>query len=73
MVRPLKVAVPLFSVHLSPFQCLLHLHLTHMSKLSTYLPQALASDCSYPRGIEGHAPLLVSLITNEPTQCQFPP
>ena len=66
MVRPLKMAVPLLSVHPLPRQCLLHLNLTCMTDLATYLPQAPAGDCSYQRGSEGRAPLLVSLVTNEP-------
>ena len=67
MVRPLKVAVLLLSVHPLPNQCLLLLYLTHLTHLPTYLPQAPAGDCSYQRGREGRAPLLVSLVTNEPT------
>ena len=67
MVRPLKVAVLLLSVLPLPSQCLLHLHLRHRSDLPVYLPQAPASDCSYERGGEGCAPLLVSLVTKEAT------
>ena len=48
-------------------QDLLLLHPAHMMDFPTYLPQALASDSSNPRGGEGHAPLLVSLVTDEPT------
>ena len=48
-------------------QDLLLLHPAHMIDFPTYLPQALASDSSNPRGGEGHAPLLVSLVTDEPT------
>ena len=72
MVRPLKMAVLLLSVHPLPDQCLLHLYPMHMTDLPTHLPQAPASDHSYQRGGEGFAPLLVSLVTNEPTWCQFP-
>ena len=54
----------LFSCSL-PDQCLLYLYLTHLTHLPTYLPQAPAGDCSYQRGREGRAPLLVSLVTNE--------
>ena len=66
MVRPLKMAVLLLSVHPLPDQCLLHLHPKHMTDLLTYLPQAPASDCSYQRGGEGRAPLLVPLVTHDP-------
>ena len=45
-IKPLKVAVVLFSVHLLPKQGLLHLHTIHMTGLPTYLPQAPVSDCS---------------------------
>ena len=51
-VSPLKVVV-LFYVHL-----LLHLHPTHMTDLPMYLSQVPASECSYPRHGEEHAPLL---------------
>ena len=67
MVRPLKIAVLLLSVHPLPNQCLLHLHPPHRTDLPTYLPQVPASDCSYQRSGEGCAPLLVSLVTDEPT------
>ena len=73
MVRPLKIALLLLSVHPLPDQCLLHLYSTHWTDLPTYLPQASASDCSYQKGSEGRVPLLVSLVTNEPTWHQFPP
>ena len=69
MVRPVKMAVLLLSVYPLLNQCLLHLypmHVTH-GDLPMYLPQAPASNCSYQRGNEGHATLLVSLVTNEPT------
>ena len=36
VVRPLKMAVPLVSVHPLPGQCLLHLHPTHTADLPTY-------------------------------------
>ena len=57
-------------------QCLLHLHPTHLTDLPTYLPLpqlviVLDLDQSSPlglsRGGEGHATLLVSLVTDEPT------
>ena len=57
----------LLSGHPLPDQCLLHLHPTHMTDLPMYLPQVPAGDCSYQSGGEGRAPLLVSLVTNEPT------
>ena len=62
MVRPLKAAVLLLSVHPLPDQCLLYLHPTPKTDLPIYLPQAPASDCSYQRGSEGHTPLLVFLV-----------
>ena len=37
-----------------------------LTGLPTYLPWAPASDCSYQRGGEGRALLLVSLVINEP-------
>ena len=67
MVRLLKMAVLLFSVHPLLHQSLLHLHPMHVTDLPTYLPQAPAGDCSYQKGGEGRALLLVSLVTNEPT------
>ena len=67
MVRPLKMAVLLLSVPPLLDQCLLHLHPTHRTHLPTYSPQAPAGDCSYQRGSEGRAPLLVSLVTDEST------
>ena len=67
MIRPLNMAAVLLSVHPLLDQCLVHLYPTHMTDLPTYLPQAPATDeCSYQWGSEGHAPLLVSLVTNEP-------
>ena len=66
MVRPLKTVVLLLSVHprspvpASPTP-------TRKTDLPTYLPQAPLKDCSYQRGSEGRAPLLVSLETDEPT------
>lgn len=39
MVRPLKVAVLLLSKHPQLDQCQLHLHPSHKTDLSTYLPQ----------------------------------
>ena len=47
----------------SPSERLLHLHPAHQTDLPTYLPKALASDCSCQRGGERCAPLLVSLVT----------
>ena len=61
MVRPLDLPVFLLSVH-SPA----HLHPTHMTGLPMYLPQASTGNRSYQRGSEGHAPLLVSLVSREP-------
>ena len=52
-------------------QCLLHLHAAHRTDLPIYLPKAPTSDC-YQRGSEAHAPLPVSLVTDEPTWHQFP-
>ena len=67
MVRPLKMAVLLLSVRPLPDQCLLRLHPMHLTDLPEYLPQAPASDCSYQSWGEGCAPLLVSLVADEPT------
>ena len=66
MVRPLKVTVLLLSVHLLD-QGLLHVHALHMIDLTTYLLQAPAGDCFNQKGSKRHAPLLVSLVTGEPT------
>lgn len=61
----------------SPSERLLHLHPAHQTDLPTYLPKALASDCSCQRGGERCAPLLVSLITTpsplHPPQWRLPP
>ena len=65
MVRLLTMAVLLLSVHLLLTQSLLYLHPTHRIDLPIDLPQVQASDYSYQRGSEGHAPLLVSLVTRE--------
>ena len=65
MVRPLQMAALLLFAHPLMDKNLLHLHPTYMTDLPTYLPQALASDCSYQRGNEGRVPLLVSLVTNK--------
>ena len=54
------------SLHPLSDQCLLHLNLTHMTNFPMYRSQAPASDCSYLRGGEGSATLLISLVTNEP-------
>ena len=43
MVRPLKMAVLLLSVHLLPDECQLHLYPTHMTDLPMYLPQLVIS------------------------------
>ena len=56
----------LLSIHPLSDQCLLHLNLTHMTNFPMYRSQAPASDCSYLRGGEGSATLLISLVTNEP-------
>jgi len=61
------MAVLLLSVHLLLDQSLLHLHPTHLTDIPTYVLQAPASECSYQRGGEGHAPLLVSMVTNKPS------
>ena len=44
----------------------------HMTDLLTSLPQAPAGHCSYQKGGNELAPLLVSLITNDPTGCNSP-
>ena len=43
----------------------------HTTDLPFCLPQAPDGDCSYQRDSEGRAPLLVSLVTNEPACPQF--
>ena len=63
----LKMAILLLSAHLLPNQCLLQLYLTHTTDLSMCLPLALASHHSCQRGNEEHAPLMVSVVTNETT------
>ena len=56
----------------------LHLYPSHMTGLPTYLPppqlvivltldQTVSTGITNQRGDEGHPPLLVSLVTNEPT------
>ena len=65
--QPPKTAVFLLSVHPLHDQRLLYLHPVHMTDLFTYSPQAPAGDCSYQGGSEDWTPLLVSLVTNEPT------
>jgi len=49
MVKPLRTAILLFSVHPLPDQYLLHLYPIHKTDLPTYLPQAPAIECSYQR------------------------
>ena len=60
------MAVLLLSVHTLLNRCLLHLHPIHLMDLPTYLAQVPASDCSYQRGSEEHASLVVFLVTKEP-------
>ena len=60
------MAVLLLCVHPLPDQCLLHLYTMHMTDLPMYLPQAQLV-IAYQSGGEGHASLLLSLVTNEPT------
>lgn len=66
-VMLVKVVVLLLSVRPLLDQDLLPRHPNLTADLPTHLPQAPASDCSYPRGGEGRVLLLVSLVTNEPT------
>ena len=76
-VRPLKVAVLWLSVHLL-ILCLLQLLPTHTTDhpsnllkpqlmIVLTLDQNISIIITYQRGHEGHASLLVSLVTNEPT------
>ena len=76
-VRTLKVAVLLLSVHLL-IPCLLQLLPTHTTDhpsnllqpqlmIVLTLDQSISIIITYQRGHERHAPLLVSLVTNEPT------
>ena len=72
------MAVLLLLVYPLLSQYLLHLHPTHMTDLPTYLPLpqlvivlTFRSErlhlIAYQSGGEGRAPLLVSLVTDEPT------
>lgn len=85
MIRPSRMAIPLLSVCPLLNQCLPHLDPAHMTDLPIYIPPTPASGCSstrsepfhrdslaYQRGDERHAPLLVSLLTDEPTYLHFP-
>ena len=75
MVRPLKMAVLLLSVHALPHQCVLHLHPTHRTDIPTHLPQDPAGDYAYQRGDERHASLLFTLsppYVNSPCNWQSP-
>ena len=55
-VRLPKMAILLLSAHPLLYQCLLHLHPTHMTDLRTYFSQAPASDSSCQRDVEGACP-----------------
>ena len=77
LIRRPKVAVVLLSIH-----PLLHRHSTHVPDLPMYLPLPqlvivliFRSErlhlLAYQRAREGRAPLLVSLVTDETTWCQF--
>ena len=77
------MAVLLLSVHPLLDQHLLHLHPTHRTDLPTYLPWpqlvivlTVGAEhlhlLAYRSGGKGRAPLLVSLVTDEPTWHQFP-
>ena len=66
MVRPIQVAVLLFSVNPLPGKHSLPLP-PQLTGPLTLLPLPQLSDCFYQGGDEGCAPLLVSLVTNEPT------
>ena len=75
MVRPLKMAVLLLSVHALPNKCVLHLHPAHRTDIPTHLPQDPAGDCAYQRGDERHASLLLTLsppYVNSPCNWQSP-
>ena len=76
-VRPLKVAVLLFSIHLL-ILCLFQLLPTYTTDdpsnllqpqlmIVLTLDQNISIIITYQSGHEGHAPLLVSLVTDEPT------
>ena len=67
MARPLRMTALLLSAHPLSEQSLLHLHPVHKTDLPMYLAQASAGARSYQRCSDGHEPLLVSLVTNEPT------
>ena len=66
METPLRMAVLLLSEYPLPEQDLFHLHHPHVTDLPTclLLTQGLIA---YQRGGEGHASLLVSLVTNVST------
>ena len=75
MVRPLKMAVLLLSVHALPNKCVIHLHPTHRTDIPTHLPQDPAGDYAYQRGDERHASLLLTLsppYVNSPCNWQSP-
>lgn len=67
MVRVLKMAVVLLSVHLLPNQYLLHLYPAHMTGLSTLLFPAPHPVIILRKGAGGGGSLFVSLVTDEPT------
>ena len=72
MVRTVKMAVLLLSVHPLLDQCLLCLHPTHLTDLPAYLPQAQLVIVLIKGAVRAVPSLLVSLVTNEPTCHHFP-
>ena len=81
IIRPPKMAVLLLT-HPLLHQLLLHLYSPYWTPyilgsgsswcLLSSLDQNVSTVRVYQRGGEGHTPLLVSLVTSEPTWCQFP-
>lgn len=75
MVRPLKMAVVLLSVHsmpASPTSLLTGLTFLHTCPrpqlmITLALDQDISSKIAYQGGSEGRDPLQVSLVTDEPT------
>lgn len=61
----------LFSVHLLPNQCLLHLSVLRTLTFQHACPRSQLVIVLIKLAVRGLTPLLVSLATNEPTRCQL--
>ena len=68
----LKMAVLLLSVHLLPNQWLLHLSILHTLTFQHACPRSQLVIVLIKLAVRGLTPLLLSLVTNEPTRCQLP-